>query len=495
MKSLQLNRQKQIWILAALFLVLSTSLQAGQDVESVQVYYTGDHLELLIESKPDLEYTVSQTHDRSIAIRFENASASAIHKDPNFLWNFVPVTSISDMTRYSTVFMKIHFDEGTHFRLTHKMRSNGLHLYLWGDIVKQFEQKVFTYAAKNYAQLTPEQQKAILTVFQDAQPSDKFLLSEVKQAVQNGQLTWMDFLVTEMQKRDLLSGADLKQIATTYDQGGRNDLSEPLWYKYYQQQVNSGDNPYEDTLPVNVNIKKSTRPAPTSKPNASSFAARLSRSQLPDIPFRTIALWSIGLLSILLIGGSVFHLIKQKQVSAAAQPEISKQEQIEATFAEKLAQMRSTYQEDQPGKPADTKSDSRPAMTQRPHWALSEKEEPRSAAKTTEREVYARPEKPRPKSDAKKKTDSDIPRMRKRREVERLYKQGHSLPRIARSLNLSEGEVKLLLKLGESDQRQPKMRVRKDVANIEGKSIKEIAQLLKISEEEAKLIQMTRSRA
>lgn len=495
MKSLQLNRQKRIWILAALFLALSVPLQARQDVGSVQLYYTGDHLELLIESKPDLGYTVSETNDRSIAVRFENASASAIHKDPNYLWNFIPVTTISDMARYSTVFMKIHFDKGTRYRLTHKMRSNGLHLYLWGDIVKQFEQKVFAYASQKYDQLTPEQQKAILSVFEGAQSSDNFLLSEVKQAQQNGQFTWMDFLVTEMQKRDLLSGTELKQIATMYDQGGRADLSEPLWYEYYQQQVNSGANPYEDTLPVNVNIKKSPMSAPNSKPGPTSFAARLSRSQLPNVPFRTIALWSIGLLSILLIGGSVFHLIKQKHVSATAHPEITKQEQVKATFAEKLAQMRSTSQEAQPDKSTATKIDSRPTPTERPHWTPSEKEEPRPVAHATEQKFQTRPEKPNQKSDSKKRTDSDIPRMRKRREVERLYKQGHSLPRIARSLNLSEGEVTLLLKLGEGDQRQPKMRVRKDVANIEGKSIREIAQLLKISEEEAKLIQMTRSKA
>jgi len=495
MKSLHLNRLLQVWIFTVLLQVFHGQIQAGQEVGPVQVYFTGDHLELLIKSNPNTDYTVSTTNDHSIAMRFENTSASAIHKDPNFLWNFVPVTRISDMTRYSTVFLKIHFDNDSHFRLTHKMRSNGLHLYLWGDIVRQFNQKVFSYASKNYDQLTPEQQKAVFSVLEQAHQSDQFLLSEMKHAGQNNQFTWMYFLVSEMQKRDLLSRKDLKQIATTYDQGGRTDLSEPLWYEYYRQQVNSGENPYEDALPINVNIKKSTKPTPISKPKPSNFAAELSRSQFPDLPFKTMALWSLRLLSILVFSGGAFYLIKQKQVAAPAQPEISRQEQMEATFAEKLAQMRSDYKDNQTDQPAIEKTFTQAVKPEKPKLTSGESENsiPDVSQKTKRTQTYSTRSKV--KSDTKKTTDSDIPRMRKRREVERLYKRGHSLTRIARSLNLSEGEVKLLLKLGEGDQRQPKMRVRKGVANLEGKSVKEIAQLLKISEEEAKLIQMTRSKA
>ncbi len=485
MKPQLFQTHRGFWVLFSLLLFLNTSLRAAQNVGPMQVYYTGDHLEILIKTESNVDYSVSQTSDNSIAVRFENATASAFQQDPSYIWDFIPVTSVSHLTRYSTVYLKIDFAKGTQFRLTHRMRPNGLHLYLWGNIVNRFNENVYSYASRRYAQLTQDSRQKIEKVFRNSHTnvSDQFLVEQEQLAAKKHQFTWMKYLVTELERRKMLSGNDLKHIATTFDNNGRLDLSESLWYKYYQQQVASGDNPYKDTIPAYTNVVKSQDPVPSAQSVETDSKTEPLLSKIHNLPLRAIAIGVLGVIVLSILGSGIMILYRKKDLQTGDKPQVSKQEQLEATFAAKLDEIRSAQQIQQMEKPPVEREVPEPKM----HFNPELKNETRPKPKVTPAEE--------PRRARTAEIKSDIPRTRKKREVERLYKQGLSLPRIARNLNLSEGEVKLLLKIGDGDQRRPKMRLRNDVANIQGKSVKEIARLLKISEEEAKLIQMTRSDA
>lgn len=466
-------------------LFICISYLDAAEMKQIEPHYTGDDLEIRIPVSPEKDFTVSALADNSVAIRIENDGGQLFRKSADILWKAFPVAGLSQSQKYSNVYLKLNIKPDANYRLTHTLRADGLHLYLRGEVIDQFKANLLDLAVADYSKLSKDVKNLTLQVFakKKAALDSKALHAQFNQARMQHEYGWMNILASELHKRHDLTADNLKQIATINDSLGNTDFSEGFWYEYYQLQVKNGDNPYVDKLPeTTISSAGPTKQGATTTiqtPKQSEMASEFALLTVPSLEYTW--LWLLLLIPIGIGGALGLQFWKSRPSDETERSETVRREQMEETFAARLQEMRQKY--DSP-KPEDKPE--KQIVYERPR-----KKAPTFSQKAPNQTVSMISR----QKETHTESQENLPRIRKRREIEKLHKQGLSITRIARKMDLSVGEVKLLLKINEGDIRKPNMRLRKDVERIDHMSSKEIARFLKISEEEAKIIQLTRSKA
>lgn len=452
----------------------STGTTFGAEKYTMQIGFTDQgRIALQIHTTPKPEYELRTINPHIHRLQIKDAGEAQIAKDASPLWNFFPLQVVKESHAENGLAMDFKISSNDSYQITAQSESSGISLHFTGELVHSTWQKAMTYASRNYKKLVPGKRKSFLAALKKMPvlPRDPFLPGLLQQAHQNQEFDWYNAVYKKIYQRQPLDQAGVENLAKYFESIGDLQFAGLEWYEYYQHEAASNSQGYTDVLPSGSNIVSDS-------PHPAAIGVQLL------VRFRWIML--MALLGVIFTGiGWLFFHAKKPGETTLGEGSLN-----EAEFQDFLDEINQRLREEQQSV-AQLK-------------AAEPGEEQTKTQKTALESIS-----PARKNQDVQTSDEHIqeglrqyPNRRQMNEI--LPKQSRVLKLsqmemapdlIAKKLNMSRGEVELLLKIGNQSEKDNNGSFKKQRIMSEqfaNATVRELSRHMHISEEEAKLIRLKR---
>ena len=355
-----------------------------------------------------------------------------IRKSASPLWQFFPMQVLQETNGEHTYSMDFKISADDNYGIEQHTRPSGISILFDGELAHKTWQQAITYGSRQYSALTPEEQQVLVASLDSipSSPRDPFLLGVLHQARLNREFAWYDKVYFKVNHRRPLTAPELENLAQYFESIGDIHSAGIEWYEYYQRVATSGSLQYTDNLPRGSRIvREGTNPVVSGQ----GFHARAQ------------AWWWIILIPFLSVVGAggvwwylrVYRAGKSKSEEVGHSPETVEFQSFLDEISEKL-------REEQPVL-------SRLEKTEPPAEHMEETSEPLKLTKE-EQDHQTRHDRIRQKLQRYPEQQQMNEILPKQSKVYKLSKMEMAPDLIAKKLNMSRGEVELLLKIGNQNE-------------------------------------------
>ena len=465
-----MKRLSLFWILLTGFASIIHAENASVHVTAVQLIQDTSMVGVLIETDHSPVYSITEGAHEVVRVRIDDAAGYNFTKSDNPLWEYAPFERFRVTQQYGNLYLEIYFSTNAQYQIYHEPTSRGVAVEFSGEIANTFHRKVYRKIKDIIETASPENPVQIREAKQIIPNLPTPLLQQVFSRSKSSQATDIfELATTTLKARKLLTQQDLLSAAKVLEEAGDVKKAEELSYQYYHNAVTRNPEVFTDKIPG----------------SASSTRTAHGEAQVPEIS----AVNSISFPEFLrgenfLIGGGIFILLLSGTGFWAIQrrkkrrtPDYTQQDSRDFLTALQVKM---------------TQANQDAVSHKIPHSAGSKHEQMQPKKReTVTRSKPAAPVSVRTKSQL---TESDLRResIRRRKEARRMLKQGLSRERIAQRLDMSQGEVELLLKLAQSTTSEKQFHSKVPGNTMVDKNPRDIARQWQITEEEAKLLKIQR---
>ncbi|MCF7802863.1 MAG: hypothetical protein K9N46_07275 [Candidatus Marinimicrobia bacterium] len=445
-------------IIGLLFCTSISQAVAETSVESIDIDFAEKNIDLIIATDGTPEYQVIGPKNGTIRIRIDDAAGYDFHRSDNPLWTHAPFGDISLSQQYKNIYLAIQLNSLEDFTLKHTHVENGIRLSFSGEPIGRYLTQKGQNRSNNLAKVLLDE-----NIFKTTNIGEKYSKYSVKNLnrslekhIGENDLSTVQALHTEFVNRDALTPSVMKDLAEFYDARGLSTESEQMWIAYYKAKINQNSSPYVDALPGEERARSNIE--------AQTLAA------VNYLNENRVTIGIFLLLSMISTGG--YYLTVSRNSGEVEFQDIPKEQSRD--FLSALQSQMGAEVSGTGGEEMDSMN------TQSKKSPVTEIDQGNASGDSVSFSGFAEANKPSDNNQIS----------RKRKEVARLHKKGLSREMIARELNLSKGEVELLLKVSQKTKSAGPGANRVNAQSFAGMSVREIARELAVSEEEAKLIRM-----
>ncbi|MBD3276209.1 MAG: hypothetical protein GF372_12910 [Candidatus Marinimicrobia bacterium] len=461
-------------------------------VNSIKPDYRDEHIVLQIRTDGEAQYRLSELSRNRLELTVYNTVHSDLKQAPSILWQFMPTEAIDVQEKNQNTYITFRLKSRSSYEVFHESAKDHILLNIGGELAKEFRKNVIHFGSQHFEQLQAPQRKVLISVLQDAEfdSRDSFLLSELQVALNNGQIVWYEEIYEQVRGRSTLSQDQLLQLANFYEAQGDLAEAERTWFDYYQRTERQLNANYTDSLPASSLIKYSDG-------GNNVISGLITWMQGLFAQDFLISLFSIVFVMAALIGGYLAydHRNELKQKFAHSKTSLDKKKTIDtdtvkgaaaSPFDNFLKEMQDKV-EDIPSE--QVKDEPEPLVSEE----MSENSDPDIE---TEDAVYTSEEAEQSLEEFQEFANASSTKKNnvlRQAEVVDLYKMSVEPEVIAKNLNMSRSEVELLLKISgtvsetKTTTRKRKIQYDDSFADM---SLNDMAQVMQISVEEAKLLRL-----
>lgn len=423
---------------------------------------------IYIQTAPGPEYALVRPEQNTLILRVENALQYDLSGMPAEIWRQFDIQDLSIYQRYQNFFIKLIFDTSDPAEFHHIRLEEGIRLTFPGIAPEKVQQYLLRVAPEEYSSLNTWNRVKILSLFNNVVQdcTGTYLQQLMNTAADAGESAWFRIAANALEAKGGLTADHLRDLALRFENRGEQVLADSVWYRYYQTMKAGSAGVYLDTLPDMAQVASA---APALMKNGESGSPEPKTIQAGA--WYWYVLGGAGLLAVLT---GMIYLLRSAGRNAENREPVFHTEQP----ADFLAALQVELE----------KEEKKPDRAEAPQIAadkqgVENRPDDNPVERASQEEMQQKKETPEP-------ADETGVGVRKRLEVQRLARNGFSVESIAKELHLSTGEVELLLRISEKSRQGKTGRSSLPRKDLEGLTIPEIAKKLKISEEEAKLMQM-----
>jgi hypothetical protein len=406
----------------------------------------------------------------------------------------MPTEAIDVQEKNQNTYITFRLKSRSSYEVFHESAKDHILLNIGGELAKEFRENVIRFGSQHFEQLQEPQRQVLISVLQEAEfdSRDSFLLSELQVALDNGQIVWYEEIYEQVRGRTPLSQDQLLQMANFYEAHGDLAEAERTWFDYYQRTERQLNANYTDSLPKSSLIKYSDG-------GNNVIAGLINWMQGLFAQDFLITLFSIVFVMASLIGGYLAfdHRDELKQKFGRKKTKIDEKNAVDADAdGEPAVNPFDNFLKEMQDKVVDIPSDE--AKAEPSSDSETAEENPGDFGPETESEepVYTTEEAEQSLEEFQEFANESSTKKNnvlRQAEVVDLYKMSVEPEVIAKNLNMSRSEVELLLKISgtvsktTTTSRKRKIQYDDSFADM---SLNDMAQVMQISVEEAKLLRL-----
>lgn len=426
-----------------------------------------------IQTHKQPDYLLNDQPNESHQLHIKNIENAALRRSDSPLWKYFPL-EVRELDSQSGSTFHLLLKTNRPYAIRHSADKHALTLQFTGHLAQEIWADIIQDGSQYYNQLDTREQKALQQVLAavESSPRDAVLLRQLQQSKQQQQYDWYRLLYQHSRHRTPLSREDLKWLAHFFERIDDQQSASLAWYDYYQQVTATGEKQYTDVIPAEFG---GTSEEGTTHQN-SGIADVLTSSSV------------IGYGLLLLFVGLVAGILglkrdEVKSIFRKLWPRSQEEEEEVNDFHQFLEEIHEKLRESNPDHVRDESHSAEPFG-------------PESGEEETEPE----PEHHEPADSVPETSDRQSSKeaeksnlLLKQAEVMELYRSEMEPEVIARNLHMSRGEVELLIKISQQEERIRSSVHRREKLTAEllsEQSIRDLSRSMHISEEEAKIMRL-----
>ncbi|HKJ68711.1 MAG TPA: hypothetical protein VKA68_12190 [bacterium] len=462
-----------IAVISILFLAACSALTTLSDTLVADVSFGSEQQVIVrIQTHEYPDYLLTERPNKSHEFHIKNIDNAVLHRSNSPLWKFFPL-EVRKMDNQSGSTFHLRLKTDRPYEIQHSANKHAIILEFTGPLARKTWEDIIRYGSRNYSQLDSGEQTALRQVLSavESSPRDTFLLSQVQQSRQH-QYPWYRILYQHSRHREPVSQDQLEWLAQYFERRGDQQSASLAWYDYYQQITTTGENRYTDVIPAEYRPSTATRENP-------------QESETADIQYPPSIKWYgfVLLLAGLGIGLLVMKRSEIRSIFKTLRSRLNADKQEDNDFQQFLAEIHEKLQETNPAPVGDAPL---PEEDLEPESADEESE---PATKQEAPAEWVQEHAPPQRSKEQEKSGFVL----KQTEVMELYQSEMKPDMIARNLHMSRGEVELLIRISQQEERIRSETQHREQLNAEllsEQSIRDLSRSMHISEEEAKIMRL-----
>jgi len=463
--------------IVAIFLICwFTGITFGTEQPSMQIGFTEQGTAALTVRMASAPVCSLLTLDpQTFRLKIPGVTESRLKKVASPLWQFFPVEILRETNADQSYLMDFRIPGGENHPVVSRNGKAGISILFDGEVAQNTWEKTVAYGSRQYSALQPAEQQQLTAALDSmpVAPRDPVLLRILQQARQHKQYGWYNKVYSKVYHRQPAGSEDVLALARYFEHIGDTGAAGIEWYEYYQRIAAAEASVYTDDLPPGSHVVE--------EKIQTGIAGRDTRK-------KARAWWWIAVVPVLTgVGVGSRWLYHRVNRSGNSTPE-AEEESLGAvefqSFLEEINQKLRTEQAAGAGEEAVARPKESGEMAPDPAGVSAERPEEETRADRIRERLKNYPERQRMQ---------DI--LPKQSRVYTLSQMDMAPDLIAKKLNMSRGEVELLLKIGNQTEHEANTTLRKERMVSEQfahESVRELSRHMHISEEEAKLLRLKR---